>query len=238
MGHPVPHSTHVTVAGELRPTLLRIPPKPCCLSNRLSPNVFSSAVNGREKIRCGPVWLLARQKGESLLRGHREGRSSRKPRSRQEGIALQRESAHQASGLHLRSSSRCSASEQSNRDLRRQTHPASCPNCKGDRQRDASGRDLSRVRTMALGLSAGRLRVARRRAQCRRHQHRQPRHDQGDGAGNDVRLFRRPTQRREGGRQEALAQHRVHRPQSAVPLVVENGVLDYFKKPFADADAK
>ena len=66
-------------------------------------------------------------KGESLLRGHREGRSSRKPRSRQEGIALQRESAHQASGLHLRSSSRCSASEQSNRDLRRQTHPDSCP---------------------------------------------------------------------------------------------------------------
>jgi hypothetical protein len=51
--------------------------------------------------------------------------------SRQEGIALQRESAHQASGLHLRSSSRCSASEQSNRDLRRQTHPASCPNRKG-----------------------------------------------------------------------------------------------------------
>jgi hypothetical protein len=131
MGIRVPHSTHVTVAGELRPTLLRIPPKPCCLSNRLSPNVFSSAVNGRERNRCGPVWLLARQKEESLLRGHREGRSSRKPRSRQEGIALQRESAHQASGLHLRSSSRCSASEQSNRDLRRQTHPASCPNRKG-----------------------------------------------------------------------------------------------------------
>ena len=44
---------------------------PCCLSNRLSPNVFSSAVNGREINSLRGRSGCARQKGESLLRGHR-----------------------------------------------------------------------------------------------------------------------------------------------------------------------
>ena len=47
-----------------------------------------------------------------------------------------------------------------------------------------------RIRPVALGLSAGRVRAAQWRAGCWRHQHREPRHHQGDAAGDDVRLFR------------------------------------------------
>ena len=60
----------------------------------------------------------------------------------------------------------------------------------------AAGRHLradglpGRIRPVALGLPAGRVRAAQRRAEGRRHQHGEPRHDQGHAAGDDVRLFR------------------------------------------------
>ena len=73
-----------------------------------------------------------------------------------------------------------------------------------------------RIRSVALDLSAGRLRAAQRRAVGWRHQHREPRHHQGDAAGDDVRLFRRAAERREGGRQEARAEHRLHRSQQVL----------------------
>ena len=73
-----------------------------------------------------------------------------------------------------------------------------------------------RVGSVALGLPAGRVRAAQRRAEGRRDQHRQPGHDQGDAARDAVRLLRRAAERPEGRGQEDRAQRQLHRPQEAV----------------------